>query len=68
MSDTMQYPPNKPRFGLVLVVSCVTLIAGLVLAYFVLDWDAGGLLPKRTHVRRTTLTQPYAASEDLNAA
>lgn len=42
-----QEPPNHPNFLMVVLLAGATIIAVFLLAYFVLDWDAGGLLPKR---------------------
>ena len=47
MANIEQQPPNRPNFMLILVLFGATIIAVFVIAYFVLDWDAGGLLPKR---------------------
>ena len=53
MANIEQRPPNRPNFMLVLVLFGATIIAVFVIAYFVLDWDAGGLLPKR-HAKHPT--------------
>lgn len=36
-----QYPPNKPKFLLVVVLAGVTLLLILVLAYFFIDFEGG---------------------------
>lgn len=51
--DIEQQLPNRPNFMLVVVLSGATIIAVFLIAYFVLDWDAGGLLPKR-HTKHPT--------------
>lgn len=42
-----QEPPNRPKFLMVVLLAGATIIAVFLFAYFVLDWDGGGLLPKR---------------------
>jgi hypothetical protein len=43
--DIEQLPPNKPRFGLVVILFAVTILIVFVVAYFTLDWDGKRLVP-----------------------
>jgi len=43
--DLEQLPPNKPNFGLVVVLALATLLFIFVAAYFTLDWDGKRLVP-----------------------
>ena len=63
--DIEERPPNRPNFLLILILFGATIIAVFVVAYFVLDWDAGGLLPKRHSKHPSSqlvLHRPGAAS------
>jgi hypothetical protein len=45
-ADYRKYP-KSPNFLLVVLAFCLTIIAVLLLAYFVLGWDVRKLLPHR---------------------
>ncbi|HVG26050.1 MAG TPA: hypothetical protein VM865_00485 [Acidobacteriaceae bacterium] len=63
-----QQPPNGPNFRLILYLFLATILVVFVLAYFLLDWDAGGLLPKGKHRHPTSqLVLPFAPAADALA-
>jgi hypothetical protein len=61
-----QRPPNQPKFLLIVLLFAASLIVIFIIAYFLLDWDAGGLLPKH-HPRHPTsqLVLPGPSSSTL---
>jgi hypothetical protein len=59
-ADYRKYP-KSPNFLWVVIAFCLTIIAVLLLAYFVLGWDVRKLLPHpKPHPNAMVLSTPRA--------
>ncbi|HZL28969.1 MAG TPA: hypothetical protein VFC39_20755 [Acidobacteriaceae bacterium] len=63
-----QYPPNKPNFGLVVVLAVIALFVVLGVGYLFLHHEAGHLLPNGKPASHARIDRPAQPAFTTDAA